>query len=128
MTDYSKVPRQRGLSDSPMMESNPRQWAKSRCDSAMKNLDNAFIRLGELIQVYLPSDTYVEDGIKACLEFAEYCKENGVTIDQLLEMQNNSKMQIPSVGDYPGYVVYAALLMQSIESIQETVKTLKRSI
>lgn len=128
MPDYRDIPRQRGLSDTPMYETNPRKFARTRCEKAINACDRIILYMGELIQTYAPEGMLPTDAMNKALEFAAFASENNISLDQLIELSQLTDNPDLPLGKFTGYLVAASLLMQTAKDTQTTLTELRSSI
>lgn len=128
MADYKNMPVQRGLSDEPLYRSNPRKYARKRCDLSADTCDKAIQYLGSIIQVYIPENMPVQDAISEGLALIAFAKENGITFDTLIDYASTGKMDIGNLGQFAGYIAICALCINNLKDISDSIRDMKRSI
>lgn len=128
MPDYREIPRQRGTSETPMYETNPRKFARTRCEKAINACDRIILYMGELIQTYAPDGMLPTDAMNKALEFGEFANANEISLDQLIELSQLSENPELPLGKFTGYLVAASMIMQSAKSLQTVITELRSSI
>lgn len=128
MTDFKKIPRQHGVSDTPMHETNPRRFARTRCENAMNMCDKIIIYMGEIIQTYTPENNKPTDMVKSALEIQETLTLNGINIDEIFDYLNSSKNVAHGLGQFGGYILIAAIIMKASENMRNSLADLRSRI
>ena len=128
MPDYRGMTRQHGFSSNPIYESNPRRFARTRCEKAMNACDRIIMYMGELIQTYKPEDMSPSEAVKEGLELAQYCADQGVDLAGLIDLAYLGDAQIGSLGKFAGYITIAALLMRTAQETRDTIAELRSTI
>ena len=128
MSNYRNHPRQRGLSDNPIHVSNPRRFARTRCQNMMNNADKLIIYAGEIVETYCPEHKKPGDAIQEVLELSEHLMDQGVDLNAVYEYLSSPGATGHDFGKFGGYILMAAHIMQTAVSLRDIAVDLRSRI
>lgn len=128
MPDFQNMPRQRGLSDNPQYVSNPRKFARSRCERAMSTCDRLIMYMGEIIQTYSPPNLTPTDAFKEGLELASFATSHNIDLNALIDMSQLDINDQTPLGKFGGYIAVAAVIMQAAKDTRDSIAELRSTI
>lgn len=128
MPNYKEIPRQGRLSSNPIYNTNPRRFARTRCEKAMNACDRAILYLGELIQIYAPEDLTPTEAASQGLDFANFAIEKGIDFNTLIDLGDTTPEEKLPLGKFTGYIAYAALMMKMQKDIRDSIAELRSTI
>lgn len=128
MPDYKNYPRQRGISDVPLHETNPRRFARTRCENTLNLLDRTIVYMGEIIQTYSPENMTPTEALNHALELKEILFKEKIDLNSIFDYLNSTETAEHGLGKFGGYILMAAMVMQACESLRDTVVDLRSRI
>lgn len=128
MPDYKSMPRQRGVSETPYSETNPRRFARTRCDKAMGACDKIIMYMGELIQTYKPENLTPTDAVKMGLEVSDWAKNEGIDFQSLIDLADIADDNLLPIGKFSGHIALAALMMNAAKEMRDTIADFRSTI